>query len=266
MSATLASNIGAVASLLPALALAFRARESADGAFWAAVLAGAVGSGAWAGVQVSGPWNTGFSEALWIIVAVTMVLFAGLAAVSRTGWRLVTLLAPYLFLLAVLAALWQAAPARPFLGSAPVAWIRLHIAVSVLAYGLLTLASVAGLSVFLQERALKRKYRTALSAALPSVADGEALQIRLLWGAAAGLGIGLLSGMATEYFEIGQVLRLDHKTVLSLLTFAVLVGLLAAHQATGLRGRRAARVVLLAYLLLTLAYPGVKFVTDVLMG
>ena len=30
--------------------------------------------------------------------------------------------------------------------------------------------------------------------------------------------------------------------------------------------RRAARVVLIGYLLLTLAYPGVKFVTDVLIG
>jgi ABC-type uncharacterized transport system permease subunit len=38
------------------------------------------------------------------------------------------------------------------------------------------------------------------------------------------------------------------------------------HYRSGLRGRRAARVVLVAYLLLTLAYPGVKFVTDVLLS
>jgi ABC-type uncharacterized transport system permease subunit len=42
--------------------------------------------------------------------------------------------------------------------------------------------------------------------------------------------------------------------------------LLVAHYRSGMRGRRAARVVLLAYLLLTLGYPGVKFVTDVLMA
>ena len=34
----------------------------------------------------------------------------------------------------------------------------------------------------------------------------------------------------------------------------------------GLRGQSAARLILLAYLLLTLAYLGVKFVTDVLIG
>jgi ABC-type uncharacterized transport system permease subunit len=39
-----------------------------------------------------------------------------------------------------------------------------------------------------------------------------------------------------------------------------------AHQRVGLRGRRAARVALFAWLLLTLAYPGVKFVTSVLLS
>jgi ABC-type uncharacterized transport system permease subunit len=46
----------------------------------------------------------------------------------------------------------------------------------------------------------------------------------------------------------------------------VLLVLLWAHHRTGMRGRRAARGVLLAWLLLTLAYPGVKFVTDVLLA
>ena len=38
------------------------------------------------------------------------------------------------------------------------------------------------------------------------------------------------------------------------------------HFKTGLRGRQAARMVLLAYLLLTLGYPGVKFITDVVLS
>jgi len=266
MSTTLASNLGAIVSLVPMLGLSLRPRESRDVTFWSCVAVGVVGPSAWTAVQLAQGWETGIALALWITVSVTMLLFAAVAAVSRDGWRLATLLAPYLVLLAALAALWQATPARPFLDTAPAGWIELHIVVSVLAYGLLTLAAVAGLGVFLQERALKQKRPSALTAALPSVADGEALQLRLLWGAAALLAVGLLSGMATEYFEIGRVLRLDHKTVLSLLTFAVIVVLLAAQSRTGLRGRRAARLVLLAYLLLTLAYPGVKFVTDVLMA
>ena len=72
--------------------------------------------------------------------------------------------------------------------------------------------------------------------------------------------------MALEWNETGRLLIGDHKTLLSLAAFAIigLVLLLAAQR--GLRGRRAARVVLVAWLLLTLAYTGVKFVTDILLA
>jgi ABC-type uncharacterized transport system permease subunit len=72
--------------------------------------------------------------------------------------------------------------------------------------------------------------------------------------------------MTIEWLETRVLLRPDHKTILSLLTFAVIALLLVLHHRGGLSGRRAARYVLVAYLLLTLAYPGVKFVTDVLIG
>jgi ABC-type uncharacterized transport system permease subunit len=72
--------------------------------------------------------------------------------------------------------------------------------------------------------------------------------------------------MAAEYFERGRLLVFDHKTTLSIAAFIAIGVLLAAHRFTGVRGQQAARGILLAYLLLTLAYPGVKFVTDVLIG
>jgi len=129
----------------------------------------------------------------------------------------------------------------------------------------LTLAAIAGLSVLLQERALKSKQPTRLTRSLPSVADSESLQIHLLAVSAVVLGIGLITGMAMEWLERGVLLVFDHKILLSLLSFAVICALLVAHYRTGMRGRRAARLVLLAYLLLTLGYPGVKFVTEVLL-
>jgi ABC-type uncharacterized transport system permease subunit len=54
--------------------------------------------------------------------------------------------------------------------------------------------------------------------------------------------------------------------LLAIAAFLVLAGLLLAQRRWGLRGRRAARYVLVVYLLLTLAYPGVKFVTDVILA
>jgi len=79
------------------------------------------------------------------------------------------------------------------------------------------------------------------------------------------LGVGIMTGMATEYFIRGVVLTFDHKTVLTTVGFVVIGLLLIAHYLVGLRGRRAARIVLVGYLLVTLGYPGVKFVTDVLL-
>ena len=118
----------------------------------------------------------------------------------------------------------------------------------------------------LREWALRRKRPAGLTSLLPSVADCEDLQFRLLVAGETVLGAGLLSGIATQYGENGRLIEFDHKTLLSILAFVLIGGLLFAHARTGMRGRRAARYALFAYLLLTLAYPGVKFVTDVLLA
>jgi ABC-type uncharacterized transport system permease subunit len=125
---------------------------------------------------------------------------------------------------------------------------------------------VASCAVLVQERALKSKQPGPLSRSLPAIVDAERLELRLLMVAELVLGAGIVTGMALQYFGSGQLLAFDHKTVLSLLAFAIIGTLLFLQLKSGLRGRRAARLVLAAYLLLTLAYPGVKLVTDVLIG
>ncbi len=169
-------------------------------------------------------------------------------------------------MLALLAIAWQHAPERPLPLRLPAGWLQVHILVAVVAYGLLTIAAVAGAGVVLQERALKAHRPTAFSRGLPSIADGERLQARLLIASEAVLGVALATGAVLNRAEGGAWLRLDHKTVLSLLAFVLIGLLLTLHHRLGLSGRRAARYGLVAYLLLTLAYPGVKFVTDVVIG
>ena len=267
-------GLSAVLALVPAAALAWtrmgRAQgasaEAPDAAFWATTAVALVGPLVWIGAQVGEGWRTGFSVALWITIAGSMIMFAAAALLSRQAWRLAPLLLPYLIVLGLAALIWQHAPERPMKTVGHAAWLELHIAVSVATYALATLAAVAGLGVFLQERALKNRRPGALTHHLPSVADGEALLVKLLFAAAAVLLIGMVSGSTIQFFNTGAPVKLDYKTTFSLLTFAVIAALLAAHYRTGVRGRRAARYVLLGYLLLTLAYPGVKFVTDVLIG
>lgn len=256
----------ALVSLLPAAALRFRARDNRDGAYWAGLVLAIAGPAAWVVGRLSGGWHTGFATSLALTIAVTTTLFAGLAAMTRQGWRLTPLLMPYLAGLAILALIWQRAPERAVDWTVPAAWFEAHVVLALVTYGLLTLAAVAGTAVFLQERALKAKRPTPLTRRLPAVAESENLQIALLAASEIVLALGLASGMAAEYFERGRLLVFDHKTALSLAAFLAIGLLLIAHRFTGVRGRQAARGVLAAYLLLTLAYPGVKFVTDVLIG
>jgi ABC-type uncharacterized transport system permease subunit len=113
---------------------------------------------------------------------------------------------------------------------------------------------------------LKARHPDALAARLPAVTAGEDLQGRLLVLGEAVLGIGLITGIAIHVQRGETLLSPDHKTLLTMAAFAIIALLLILRRRGGLRGRRAAQLVLIAYLLVTLAYPGVKFVTDVLMA
>ncbi|MGZ8996308.1 MAG: cytochrome c biogenesis protein CcsA [Rhodospirillales bacterium] len=259
-------NCSALAALLPTSLQAFRRSPAPDGAFWALLALATIGPLAWAAAQATGAWPTGFAGTLWLTVAATMSLYVAVALVMDHAWRLAPLVAAYMLILGFLATIWAGAPAHQLLaGPAEAGWINAHIATALVTYGLVTIAAIAAFATWLQDRALKRKQPSAISRSLPSVRDCERLLVRLLIIGEFVLGLGLATGMALQYRETGALLVLNHKTILTIAAFMLLAGLLAAYGAGGVRGKRAARVVLLGYLLLTLGYPGVKFVTDVLM-
>ena len=265
-------SLAAVVSLLPAglLVLKRQGQGEASGLFRGLLVVGVVGPFLVVSAQATGNWQTGLSSTLWVTVAAAMSLFFIISLITRgvwaQSWRLAPLVSGYMAALGLLAMIWQQAPGQVLGAMAPAGWVQVHIFVSVMTYALATLAALAALGAILQERALKARRPTALTHTLPSVADCDGLQVRLLGLAEIILGLGLLTGMATQYMETGAILVFEHKMVLSIATFALIGGLLFVHHRTGMRGRKAARVALTAYLLLTLGYPGVKFVTDVVMG
>ncbi len=266
MTEDLLFSLTALVSLLPVAVVGFRREPPSDGLYWLLLAVAVIGPLTWVSSQMSGTWRSGFSITLWVTVAATMGLFLIVAVVSPKTRRLTVLVVPYMALVAILATIWQQAPERLLAASAPNAWVSSHIAVSVLTYGLVTIAAVSALAAAVQERALKSKRPTTLSRLLPSVADSEALLVRLLMFGEIVLGLGLATGMAVQFGETGSLLVFDHKTILTVTAFLVIGGLLIAQRVSGVRGRLAARFVLLAYLLLTLGYPGVKFVTDILLA
>jgi len=265
MTINLVIGLAALIALLPSAVLTARGQAGrGDRLFWLLLGVAVAGQVAWAIVVFRDHWQTGVAAALSVSVAATVILFAAVAAMTRQGWRLTPVVMIYLAGLGFLSLLLQGVASHPMVGGTGDLWLGAHIGISVAAYGLLSLAAVAGFGVILQERALRRKRPTALSRLLPSVADGEGIQVRLLGVCEGVLLLGILTGIAIRYRANGDITDIDHKTLFSLLAFVVVGLLLAAHYRAGIRGRGAARWVLAAYLLLTLAYPGVKFVTDVL--
>jgi len=265
MQGGLLLNLSALLALLPVSALSLRRKGVRDGLFWTLLAVAVAGPTVAAVDELARGWLSSLSAALWLSVVASLAMFVVVSIVTREGWRLTPLLLPYLLLVGIAATLAGYVPHSP-LGAFPANWIEVHVLASVTTYGLLTNAAIAGLAVFLQERALKRRHPGPLTSSLPAVADAEHLQIRLLGVSGVVLGLGLVSGIAGQYAQDGTLVELNHKTIFALTAFVVILALLLVHQRTGLRGKRATRFVLLAYLLLTLAYPGVKFVTDVVLA
>ena len=171
-----------------------------------------------------------------------------------------------LLLIGLLAVIWDRIPAEPFTGNIHIAWIGTHILISVGTYGLLTIAALAALAAMLQGRALKTKKRTKFARQLPSVNASERILVNSLMVCVIVLAIGIITGIASQYISTGNFLAFDHKTVLAFIVFLIVILIIFIHFNTGIRGRIATRFVLSAYLLLSLCYPGVKFVKDFLLS
>jgi ABC-type uncharacterized transport system permease subunit len=266
MSTNLIHNLAALLALLPLTIAVWRGNAVRNGLYWVLLAVAVAGPFALMAAGFRGAWSSGLSEALWVTVLGTVLLFAVISGLSREAWRLSGLLFPYLILLGLIATVWEHASAAGSVKEMPDGWVMLHILVSVLTYSLLTLAAIAGLAVLLRERSMRLKRRDRLSDLLPSIADSEKLQVRLLLASEAVLGFDMLTGMGIQLMSTGQLLVFDHKTLLTVGGFLLIAGLLFAHFRTGLRGRKAARLFLVGYLLVTLGYPGVKFVRDILIG
>jgi len=135
-----------------------------------------------------------------------------------------------------------------------------HLLVSLIAYAVLTLAAVHAVMQILLDRALKRKQINPLIQALPSLLEIDRhmfAQVRL---AAWLVGISILTGLSWQWIEFQHFALLNHKVLLALFSFGVLVLLLIKRGQSQWPGRIASRVVLTAYGLLLLAYFGVKFI------
>ncbi len=142
--------------------------------------------------------------------------------------------------------------------------LRVHIVISVLAYGLLTIGAFQSLVLAYQERRLRRKRLGGVLRVLPPLQAQEQLLFQLV-----GLGFFLLSlSLVSGFMFVSDMFaqHLVHKTVLSVLAWTVFAVLLWGRWRHGWRGRTAIRWSLAGFVLLALAYFGSKIVLELILG
>ena len=188
------------------------------------------------GSQLEGA-RLGFAPVLsltvWIVIGVHAVesRFVPLPAVR--SW-----LAPAGLLVVILAAFF---PGDGHHFNSP--WAPWHFVLGVGAYGLFGAAVAAGLA--------------------PGM---PLLQLERLTFRFVEVGFAVLSGALALGIVTTSQWRWDHKTVLSVLGWAVFAGLLTGRRLRGWRGRKATRWLYVGAVLLLLAYVGSRFVFEVLLG
>ncbi|MBF0154367.1 MAG: cytochrome c biogenesis protein CcsA [Magnetococcales bacterium] len=141
-----------------------------------------------------------------------------------------------------------------------------HLTLSLLAYGLLTIAAILAVLESFQEQALRKKQFGPMFSMFPPLG---VLEDRMFWILRLGmllLTLSILTGGFFSHQQRGVYFALNHKVVLSWATWLVFGLLLYGHERHGWRGRRAVRFMAAGYFFLILAYLGVKVVTELILN
>jgi ABC-type uncharacterized transport system permease subunit len=142
---------------------------------------------------------------------------------------------------------------------------RLHLVAGMLAYSLFAVAMLHAVLISMVERQLHSN-PGRVDRGLPPLLSMEALVFRLT--AAAFVVLTLTFVVGTMYSEsiFGRAMRFDHKTVFVVLSWLIFGWLLLGRWRYGWRGRTAFRWTLAGFVMLMLAYPGSRFVLEVVLG
>lgn len=202
----------------------------------------------------------GLSQALSLVTWQTALLLALLWRV-QTLWPLRTAIYPLAAAGALVAALWPSQTGA----QAPHDWkIALHVALSIFAAGLLTLAAAQAVALAVFDRLLHRPDQLTRALRMPPMQSAEDWLFQLIAAGFFVLSLALLSGLIFVDDLFAQ--HLAHKTALSILAWAIFGALLLGRRRWGWRGRRAVRWALSGYAAFLLAYFGSKLVLEQLLG
>jgi ABC-type uncharacterized transport system permease subunit len=147
-----------------------------------------------------------------------------------------------------------------------------HIVISILAYSTLTIAAFHAVLMAVQESKLHTRpgaggggWLTAAIDRLPALLTMEKLLFRLITFGFVLLTLTVLSGVVFSEQLFHMAFKRDHKTIFTMLSWALFGLLLAGRHLRGWRGKTALSFTLSGFATLLLAYVGSRFVIEVVL-
>lgn len=201
----------------------------------------------------------GFAQALSVMLWLAMAILW----LEGLVYRIELLYPMALAAAAVCAPLPGFFPGRPAPEAYPIEF-RLHLVAGMLAYSLFLVATFHAVLISMMERQL-HAHATVVDRGMPLLSL-EALVFRLTGAAFVVLTLTFVVGIAYSESMVGRAFRFDHKTVFVVLSWLTFGLLLLGRWRYGWRGRTAFRWTLAGFVMLMLAYPGSRFVLEVILG
>jgi ABC-type uncharacterized transport system permease subunit len=141
--------------------------------------------------------------------------------------------------------------------------MALHIITSIVAFGVLSIASVYAMFITLIDHLLRHHNFNTLVQTLPALDTLDELLIRLIQAGFAVLTASLITGLIFVDDLFGQ--HLGHKTLLSFFAWLIFALLLWGRWKKGWRGRVTSRMTIAGIAVLLLSYFGSKLVLEIIL-
>lgn len=137
-------------------------------------------------------------------------------------------------------------------------WLPIHVIVLFIAYAFFTVQFAAGIMYLMQERQVKGKHLGAIFKRLPSLDVLDDINYRCLTIGFPLLTVGIITGSLWAQNAWGTYWSWDPKETASLATWLAYAALLHGRLTVGWRGRKAAILAIVGFLLVVFTFLGIN--------
>jgi cytochrome c-type biogenesis protein CcsB len=136
------------------------------------------------------------------------------------------------------------------------AWLAVHVGTIFMGNGMFAVTFVSAIMYLIQERQIKRKNLGSIYSRLPSLQTLDSINYYSLMYGFPLMTIGMITGSIYAQYALGSYWRWDPKETWSLITWLFYAALLHERVAVGWRGRKAAIMSIICFLVLLFMFFG----------